>query len=146
MPQKFVAMFKKLGNQRKRRQNFQPEASSSSDSDDVDLYSNDVLSMVTRNGPLILKRHEAFDNLFKNGVSTPLNKFDCIMACGNTRNTILYPCRHIHLCRECWFLLKTYELKQCRYISFENDSDDNVMKPRCPYCRNGVESSDEVYL
>lgn len=129
------------------RKHMGTESDTDSDcSDDVDLYSENFLSLVTRSGPVLLKRQEMFKKIFENGMPVQLNNVVCIMACGNVRNTILYPCRHMHLCKECWFLLKTYENEQIKKSTFEDDSDDSVTKPRCPNCRQRVESSDDVYL
>ena len=150
MPQKFMSKFEKLSLRSRRcvREN-NPEGDSDSydsENDDIDLYSSNMLSLITRNGPIILKRHKIFEQIFESGIPAQVNNFECITACGKTRNTVLLPCRHMHLCKECWFLLKTYELKKSKNVSFENDTDDSVTKPRCPYCRAGVESSDEVFL
>lgn len=148
MPQRILSKFKSLsirGKKRFKKHEIESDSNDSDIDDDVDLYSNDVLSLVTRSGPLVLKRQEMFEKIFKSGVPQQINNIDCIIGCGNTRNTVLYPCRHMHLCRECWFLLKTYENKNLKNISFD-DSDDDTTKPRCPLCRNGVDSSEEVYL
>lgn len=148
MPQIFLSKFRDLTVRNKKRRNHKKyeidSDSNDSSNDDVDLYSPNILSMVTRKGPVILKLHETFEKMFKNGIPSQSNNIECITACGNPRNTILYPCRHIHLCRQCWFLLKTYE--QSKNTTFENDDEDDITKPRCPYCRNRVDSSDEVYL
>lgn len=149
MPQKFMSKFAKLNLQGKlsRRYVKKPETESdSSDSEDIDLYSSAMLSLVTRNGPILLKRQAVFDEIFEKGMPANINHFECITACGNTRNTVLYPCRHMHLCKECWYLLKTYESEKMKKAALENSSDDKATMPRCPYCREGVESSDEVYI
>lgn len=151
MPQKILSKFNKLNSGHKKitksvRNHIPIENDTDSDSSSSDLYTEDFLTLVTRSGPVILKRHETFKKIFENGMPAQINNVDCIMACGNIRNTILYPCRHLHLCKECWFLLKTYESKKIRNSTFEDDCDDSVTIPRCPCCRQGVESSDEVYL
>lgn len=150
MPQRFMTKFSKMSIQGNKRRNYKKSSTDSdsddSDTEDVDLYSPEVLSLVTRSGPIILKRHKMFEEIFERGLPAQNNTIDCIMACGKERNTVLYPCKHMLMCTACWFLLKTYELKKQKNITFENDVSDNVTKPKCPLCRQVVDETDEIRL
>lgn len=94
MLQKFVSMFKNLSHREKNRGHVKkPETESDScdsENEDIDLYSSNILSLVTRNGPMILKIHAIFEKIFESDVPVQANAFECITGCGKARNTVLY--------------------------------------------------------
>lgn len=120
---------------------------SDSDSNDDSSLMNNVLSLVTRSGSVLSKRQEVFDKFLRKELPKSSNSLECIMLCGKMRDTILYPCKHTLICRECWYLWKTYEGTTHRVSdNFDSDDEDNLTKPRCPYCMQPVDNSDDAFL
>lgn len=151
----YVSKFRRVSFERKQKRTLQnPKKKSQqvgtfdSDSEDEDdtTHPNQILTLVTRNGPVIEKLQEMFDKCLKNELPMNSNSLECIMLCGRIRDTILYPCKHSLVCRQCWCLYKTYEgaMQEIRAEDFDDD-DDNLTKPRCPYCRKPDDASDDIY-
>lgn len=55
---------------------------------------------------------------------------------------ILFPCLHQHTCEPCWLLWKIRQINSMP--DFDNDKDDEVTKPKCPVCRQGVDIAEKA--
>lgn len=95
-------------------------------------------SRVTRSGS-ILQRIQAILTNIENPPVQQNGNMECIIECGRKKAMLLLPCQHQHTCRECWLIWKIESVKQIPNDIFDQSFDENVMKPKCPICRNHVD-------
>lgn len=102
---------------------------------------NDIVPpRVTRSGVNIIKLIDTIDKIMNEQEAVDMNALQCIICCNAKKSIILLPCRHQHTCEPCWTLWKMQSMDNLREMSFDDD-DDNILKPKCPYCNTFVDSN-----
>lgn len=123
-----------------RTKNMQQRAHVSSDDDsnsesDSSVYT--VMERVTRNGPAMLnlrKRLEELDS--QQNVTFDTDSFKCVICYDRKKDTILFPCLHQHTCGTCWIMWKIQQINRIPIEAIKNG--DDVIKPKCPVCKQYV--------
>lgn len=107
-----------------------------------DIDSQEIMLKITRNGSALARVRERFNEILRCGLGDiDVNSIECIMGCGKKKSTILLPCRHQHTCESCWFLWKVHQINNMTPVFLNDSVDDNELKPKCPYCKTGVDEA-----
>lgn len=114
------------------------------DSDTDDTRVNEIMERITRNGSSMLKLRKRFKELEeRENITIDPDCYKCIICYERKKNTILFPCLHQHTCGPCWLIYKIQQINSLPIDAFDENFDD-VTKPKCPVCRQGVDEFKEA--
>lgn len=70
----------------------------------------------------------------------------CKVCSKNEINIALSPCGDVKICESCWLRISSEHSEQLANNSDIDFSDDEELKPKCPCCRQGVETYIKIYF
>lgn len=128
---------------KKKRQRRPHETSDDDSNSDTDSNVYDVMERISRNGPAMVNLRKRFLELQNQEViSIDPDCFKCIICYERKKTTILMPCWHQHTCGPCWIMWK---IQQINSVPLESvDDAEEMTKPKCPVCRQGVDEFKEA--
>lgn len=125
--------------------NIANEVSDDSDSE-MDRDTFNIMSRLTRNGSAYTRLRKRLKQLQQQNEIEDIDSesIKCIICCERKKNIVLYPCKHLHTCEPCWFMWKVQQINGINEEMLEDSTNEEEMKPKCPFCRTGVDSAEKV--